>query len=166
MKFVFVPEITIGNILTIIMIMVILVTYHLSRRFEKKLQKAMFIRDYTKQLYENSEISSVFFDIDYNKFTFNKEILGTEKEVHLVSLLDTLNSLAFNYVNGIINIKDIDETTLGYAISRVYLNPEVQKYLKHVDEHSANIKMNATAFGHFRKLGNKLSKKLYRQHFD
>ena len=105
MKFVFVPEITIGDILTIIMIMVISVTYYLSRRSEKKLQKAMFIRDYTKQLHKESGISSIFFDIDYNRFTFNREILGTEKEVHLVSLLDMLNSLAFNYVNGIIHIE-------------------------------------------------------------
>jgi len=65
MKFVFVPEITIGDILTIIMIMVILVTYYFSRRSEKKLQKAIFIRDYTKQLHEKSGISSIFFDIDY-----------------------------------------------------------------------------------------------------
>lgn len=57
-------------------------------------------------------------------------MLGTEKELRLVKLLDMLNSLSFNYANGIIKTGDIDDTTLGYAISRVYRNPEVKNYLK------------------------------------
>lgn len=160
----FVPEITIGDISTIIMIIVILQTYSLSRRAERKLQKATFVRDYTRQFYEDPEITSIFFDIDYNRFTFNKEMLGTEKELRLVKLLDMLNSLSFNYANGIIKTGDIDDTTLGYAISRVYRNPEVKNYLKHVDKHSTNINMKVTAFGYFRQLGEKEIERARRYH--
>ena len=157
----FVPEITIGNILTIVTIIVALLTYYFSRRAQSKLEKAIFVRDYTNRFHKDKGIASIFLDIDYNRFTFDKEMLGTEKELRLINLLDMLNSLSFNNANGIIDIEDIYETTLGYAIVRVYLNPEVQKYLKHVDEHSTNIKMKVTAFGHFRRLGDKLSRKYY-----
>ncbi len=92
----FVPEITIGNILTIVTIIVALLTYHFSRRAQSKLEKAIFVRDYTNRFHKDKGIASIFLDIDYNRFTFDKEMLGTEKELRLINLLDMLNSLSFN----------------------------------------------------------------------
>jgi len=156
----FEKTITIGDLLTIVIILITITLYFTSRRAEKNLQRATFVRDYTMRFYEIPDLSLIFYEIDYGKFKFDEKILGTENEIRLVMLLDILNSLSFNVANKVIHPDDIDKTTLGYAIVRTYLNPEVQKYLQHLDKHSANIKMRVIPFHHFREIGEKLSKKL------
>lgn len=153
-------ELTFGDLLTIVTILLTLLVYWHARRTERRLQKAVFVRDYLAQFLEHPQLADTFFEIDYHKFEFKEKILGTNKELRISQLLDVLNSLGFSYTNGIIELDDIDETTLGYAIATVYKNDEIQKYLHHVDRHSVqNMGLNIIAFAHFRKLAQRLIEK-------
>lgn len=127
----FEAKFTIGDLLTVLIIVVTLCIYWRFRSIERTMQKASFIRNYTMLFYE-PDVASMFFAIDYGRLVLDKSLLGTDFEMRLVKLLDIFNSVGFNYAKGIIELNDIDETTLGYAIVRTYSNSEVQKYLKHV----------------------------------
>jgi hypothetical protein len=143
-------EITFGDLLTIIAIVLTLLIYLHSRSVEKRIQKASFLRDYLI-LFLQSPLSDTFFDVDYGKLHFSSELIGSKDEIRLTQLLEFLNNLCFNYYAGIIERKDLEGTTFGYAILRVCTNPDVQKYLAHIDAHDMESGYEGVSFAYLRR---------------
>jgi len=153
-------EIMFGDWLTVIALLITITLYLHSRRAEIKLHRAAFVREYSKQLHESERLTRIFCDIDYGKFEFTREMLNTQVEMDLTNLLDVLNSLGFYCAQRVINLGDIADTTLGYAIVRVYNDPAVERYLRHIDQHDTFHYPSGVAFGHFRNLAQVLSRRL------
>jgi len=143
-------EITFGDLLTIITIALTLLIYLHSRSVEKRIQKASFLRDYLI-LFLQSPLSDTFFDVDYGRLHFSPEFIGSKDEIRLTQLLEFLNNLCFNYYAGVIESKDLEGTTFGYAISRVCGNVDVQKYLAHVDAHDMESGYEGVSFAYLRR---------------
>lgn len=147
----------IGDLLTFGTILVTLIVYVLTQKENNKVNRATFLQGYNQHFYGDPELSKLFLDIDYDKFIFNSSELGTEKEIRIWKLLDLLNNIGFHYQNKTIKEEDINMTTLGYAIVRVYMNDEIKKYLDNVDQHTDKVDEKLKAFGYFRILARKLN---------
>ena len=50
-------------------------------------------------------------------------------------MLDLFNSLGVNWYRRVISTKDIQGTTIGYAMLRAFESPEMRKYLEFVHGH-------------------------------
>jgi hypothetical protein len=148
--FEFENKIDIGDILTLAAIAISLLTYILTQRENSKINRATFLQGYIKQFYDDADMSRLFLKIDYEKFLFNEDVLGTEEEIKIWKLLDLLNSISFHYFNKTIRKNDINMTTLGYVIIRTFQNEGITKYLCHVDKHTNTLEENLKAFGYFR----------------
>lgn len=116
-----------------------------------RIRKNEFVRNYTDDFYSAKELTQHFFDMDYQRFIFDEDDLGTTKETELCRLLDYLNTVAYAVNEGLVDQEDLKLTTVGYATRVVWENARVQWYLGHVK--TSDPKTGATAFGHFRELG-------------
>lgn len=149
-------EVTLGNLLTIVAIAIALFLYLLSQRTERKLQTTKFVRDFAKDFYERREVSSLFREIDYEKFKFDDTMINTPRETTLLHLLDILDFIAVNCKNRVIKLDDIKTTGLEYAIIRVYNNSEIQKYLKYLDDKNKDRGIKNFGYNNFKELGKEL----------
>jgi hypothetical protein len=151
------------NIIIGASVVVSVMIYRHTREEDRKLQKAAYVRDYTLAFFQHPELEETFFDIDHDKFTYSDDIIGKEKERRLLRLLDFFNSLGYSWDQGVIDVEDIDKTTLGYAVWRVHRDEQVGAFLKHIVEHDvkdlriAEDADNPLAFQYFTKVGKKLN---------
>jgi hypothetical protein len=150
-----VDDLNLEGIATAIGVIVALLTYVRTARREKAIRQAELVRGYTRDLSMDPALVDLFTDIDYERFRFVADEatwLGRRPEQDVVRMLDLFNSAGHNWRRDILSLDDIHGTTLGYAILRAHQDPQVQRYLAHVDHWDAEHLGTGVAFENFRAL--------------
>jgi hypothetical protein len=111
---------------------VALLTYYRTRAAERRLRRAELVRNYTNDFYFSRDVTTLFMDIDHERFVYDDGLLGSDRELALIHLLDYFNALGHNWKRRIVLLDDILPTTLAYAALRAWENPGVRQYLVQV----------------------------------
>ena len=131
--------------------------FALNRHRDRQIHQAELLRNYTVDFYGDARILSVFAEIDADRYTISESDVATPKEWELIRLLDFLNILGANWHRGVVSLRDVAPTTLGYAAVRVHANPTVIEYLEVLARSDSVRYPPGTAFGYFRELAAALS---------
>src|SRR3954454_12033151 len=122
----------------VVAVVVAIATYIGTSRRERAIRRAELIQTYTTEFYWSDEIFDLFTDLDYDRFSFveNHETwLGAKPERAAVHMLGLFNSLGLNWCRGVVSARDIQGTTLGYAMLRARDSSEMRRYLEFVHGH-------------------------------
>lgn len=119
------------------------------------LRKVDFIRSYTGDFYAAPELPELVFAIDYGRFSMTEADLGTKREIELDHLLDFLNTVGLAVHEGLMQVADLRQTTIGYAARIVWEDTSVRWYLRHIEGH--DLETGKVAFAYFRELGERLA---------
>jgi len=97
-------------------------------RQNTKLQRARFLIDIVELYFQDKDIRDVFYQIDYNRFSFDEStfVLG-DKEQAVDRLLYTLDAIGRIVELGALTPQEID--VLAFQILRVMDNKGIQDYL-------------------------------------
>jgi len=129
------PEITIGDILTAIGIIVAtigLVFAGLQLRQNTLVQRAQFLLNITERYFADSDVRSLYYKLDSYEFVLNLDsFIGSTEERLLDQLLYNFDIIGRMVKMGAVTISEVQ--ILAYQASRVLNNPEVQKYLEWLD---------------------------------
>lgn len=128
------PTITTGSILLAIGLLITgtgLLLNFLQLLRSWRVQKAQFLSNITKDLFDEGDLRRFFYKIDYEKFVFDPEALdsfkGSDNERYLDSLLYRYNHLGSLVRMKILEIGEIE--FLIFEIVQVFKNKEVDKYI-------------------------------------
>lgn len=104
-------------------------------------------------LLNEPEIREIYYKIEYDKFHLDSQFLRSNEEKYLDKMLHVYDLYAKLYNYKLIKIDDID--IIAYEFLCVYNNPEIQRYLIHIE--SLTAQHNATnPFADFNAFGQKL----------
>ena len=145
--------------LALLAVVVAIGTYVGTSRRERAIRRAELIHMYTAEFYGSEEIYSLFADLDYDRFSFSDDRsswLGAAPERAVVHMLDLFNSLGLNWYRGVISTKDIQGTTLGYAMLRARDSTEMRSYLEFVHGHDQDHLGTGVPFEFFQRLAGEL----------
>lgn len=113
-----------------------------------KTQKASFFKDLYSTLYGDPDIRKIYYDIEYNKFIYDRAFCHSENERlmdHLLSFADLVCDL---YAQGIIT--DHEMGFLKYEFSRIYKNENVRGYLDFLENFYPKTGADVQPFRSFR----------------
>jgi len=158
--------VTLGDILTIVAILVsvigVLISLRMSalqKRRENVMAEAAFFRDYSFRFYDNPSIISIFTDLDRGRLEIEPgDSLDRDKEIQLLSLLDHLDSFAYNWIRADMPLVEVSDTIMGYATHRCYKHPVIQEYFKFADEYSKDYSAPGEPFRFLIELGKRIEK--------
>jgi hypothetical protein len=156
------PTVSIEGVAGAAAVAVALLTYVLTSRRSRALDRATLVRQYSTDFAQDPDVVRLFVDIDYERFRFDAAMaswLGHEPEIRVVRMLDLFNSLGHSWSRRLITLDDIHGTTLGYAILRAHNDPYISKYIAYVDEHDFEHLGTGAAFEYFRRLAVRLDEK-------
>ena len=117
------------------------------------------VQSSASEFYQVDEVYRLFADIDYDRFVFSQDRgswLGAAPERAVVHMLDIFNSLGLNWYRRIISTRDIQGTTIGYAILRAFESVEMRKYLRFVHGHDQEHLGTGVPFEFFQMLASEL----------
>jgi hypothetical protein len=139
-----------------------IVAYVGSSRRDRSLHRAELVHAFSSEFAADDVLSDLFMDIDYGRFRFDADgaagWLGHTGERNPIRLLDLFNSVGHNVSRGVLSIRDIQGTTLGYAIMRTYADEQITRYLDHVDRWDKSHRGTGAAFHYFRELAVELER--------
>lgn len=127
-------------------------TWALNSRASRLTQRAEFIRNCTNDFYGSRALTSIFMDIDHDRFRYDASMLGTDKELDLIQYLDYFNAVGHNWCRGVVKIADIMPTTIGYAALRSWENDGVRAYLQQIRRWDEERYSVSTGFIYFEEL--------------
>ncbi len=82
-------------------VVVAALTYFGSKRREIRIRRAELVRAYTNDFYADDEFLALFMDIDYNRLG-TEPIVGSDRELAVIRLLDFLNAMGHNWRRGVL----------------------------------------------------------------
>jgi hypothetical protein len=133
-------------------VIVALFTFAVNRVHDRRLRRAELLQNYTNDFYSDKRITDLFMDIDHARYRIRDEDIGTDKELALIRLLDFLNILGYNWLRGVVRLRDIAPTTLGYAAVRLHADQGIVWYLTKIEDWDQERYVPGTGFGYFREL--------------
>lgn len=145
--------------LALLAVLVAVATYVGTSRRERAIRRAELIQAYTTEFYQSEDLYRLFADLDYDRFVFSQDRthwLGSDPERAVVHMLDLFNSLGLNWYRRVIATKDIQGTTLGYAMLRARDSSEMRKYLEFVQGHDQDHLGTGVPFEFFQRLAGEL----------
>ncbi|GHH62533.1 hypothetical protein [Lentzea cavernae] len=143
-------------------VLVAVITYLGSKHREMLMRRAELVRGYTNDLYSDAAVVDLFMEIDRNDIR-DVPIAGSDREVVLIRLLDQMNAMGHNWNRGVLKLEDIFPTTLAYAVLRVWKNPIVQEYLRHIKKSDEENYVPGSGFLYFEKLAAAISSRIKRE---
>jgi hypothetical protein len=143
---------TMQVVVAAIAVLVTLFIFAVNRVHDRRIRRAELLRNYTNDFYSDKRITDLFMDVDHSRYSIDEEEIGTEKELALIRLLDFLNILGYNWLRGVVRIRDIAPTTLGYAAVRLHSDRSVVWYMTKVEVWDQERYVPGTGFGYFREL--------------
>jgi hypothetical protein len=100
-----------------------------------RVQKAQFIANLVKDLFQDGDLRKFYYKVDYEKFHFDPEKVSdfkeSEDERHLDALLYHYNTVGRLVRLGVISQDDVE--FLLFEIVQVFKNSEVEKYIAWLD---------------------------------
>jgi len=97
-----------------------------------RVTKAQFVASTAKDFFDDSELRKFFYQIDYEKFSFDLgSFKGSDEERRLDALL-----YRYNHIAGLVRIKILttrDIEFILFELAQVFKNSEVRKYIQWLD---------------------------------
>jgi hypothetical protein len=146
-------------VLGVLVLLVTLITFTVNHMRDRRIQRADLIRAITSDFYQSSRVAELFMAIDHDQLEIDDTFVGSSRELTMIQFLDVMNAIGYNWKRGVLPIKDLMHTTLGYAALRAYENPSVISYLGLVDSWDTERFMPQQGFEYFRSLGQELQKR-------
>ena len=95
-------------------------------------QRYQFLLTVTERYFGEKEVREFYYKLDYDKFTFDpKTFLGTEDERFLDGIIYNLDIIGRMLRMDGLSLREV--SILGFQVSRVMGNSEVQRYLAWLD---------------------------------
>ena len=130
------PDVTLGDVLTVVGFAFTLVSLIFAVREIRRntlAQRTRFLLDFTERYFSDTDVRRFFYEIDYNRFRFYlTKFTGSDEERWLDSLLYTFDVIGRMIRTGAVTLDEV--SIVAFQASRVLGNPEVDKYLKWLDE--------------------------------
>jgi hypothetical protein len=152
-------DLSLANALGMATVLVAVFTYIGTSRRDRAIRRAELVATFTSEFYRSEDIYRLFADIDYDRFEFSEDRtswLGADPERSVVHMLDLFNSLGLNWYRRVISTKDIQGTTIGYAMLRAFESAEMRKYLEFVHGHDQEHLGTGVPFEFFQILAGRL----------
>jgi RNase H-fold protein (predicted Holliday junction resolvase) len=113
---------------------------------------AQWIFDAHMKLHSDKRLMDIFFAVKYGTYNFICEApgtieLNTPKEAQLVLYLDFLNSVDAAIKKKTITPKDLDETTIGFAIKMANKSQPINQYRAFIKRRDQELDLEVKAWG-------------------
>ena len=156
------PEISIGDILTLLGLLVaslgLFLTW-LSMRQGNRQKRAEFLINLYNLYASDTDMLSVYYEIEYDEFTYDESFHQSDKERSLDKLLGLFEHVAKLWMMGNLTLRDVEIVAYEYLV--VYQNEAVQEYLNYLDHWFEERGMRVKPYAAFRRLGAALQKRFY-----
>ncbi len=154
----FVAEVSMGDLFTLgghllAVVGLFLTSYSIDRSNRQK--RAEFLINLYHQYASDSDMSSIYYKIEYSIFEYDESFHGSEEEKKLDKLLGFFENIAKLWDMGVITLDDLEIFAYEYRV--VYRCKDVQAYLSFLDKWtSEQFDAQSKKFVAFRKLGSVL----------
>jgi hypothetical protein len=157
------PQISMGNVILGVLLLLTFVGLALNyvqmcKSWRQK--RAEFLITLAREYVLDPDLAELYYQIDYEKFRYDENILDTDQEKKLDKLLYMYENIARMYVMANINKADIKY--FAYRFIRVYQSEEVKKYVAFLNSWYGE-KLNVKPFEAFQKVGPILEKEFSRR---
>jgi hypothetical protein len=105
----------------------------------------------------DAECSQAFYDVEYDRLTYDNSFHGSPEERRLNRLLYYFEKIAALYELGTISLKDLE--LVRYEFLRVYRNPAVQEYFKTLDQTRDRLDAEGGTYARYRRIAELLQRK-------
>ena len=112
------------------------------------------ISDALLKLFDDKELSDIYYQIEYDKFIYDEEFHCSPDEKKLDRLLALFDTLAKLRSARLFKKKDLDLIAYEYLV--VYQNESVRKYLAFLDEWFKKRGVKTQPFIHYRRVGKEI----------
>ena len=133
-------ECEIGDIIATIAlglsIICVLFAFHKWKK-QTDVRRTEFVKDLIYSIRVDEENRNMFYQVEYNKFSYTKEFHGSETEKKLDKLLTQYNYVCYLRTKNIIN--DDEFGFAKYQIYHILQNQNIQKYLHFIFHHSIRV---------------------------
>jgi|APSaa5957512622_1039677.scaffolds.fasta_scaffold127193_1 hypothetical protein len=152
---IFDSTISLGNILTMLSMLIGILLAFWQLRVSNKQNRAQFILALMDKHFNNDNTLQMLYLLEYNKFKFNEQKFPLSSEEKMLDkLLYTFDQIATLYDFGIIKRKDL--CLIEYDFLRVFENVEVQKYFHFLDISPHGLSTNKADFQAYRRTAKKM----------
>jgi hypothetical protein len=114
-------------------------------------RRAEMISDVLWKIYDDKELSEIYYQIEYHEFKYDDNFHGSDNERKLDKLITIFDILAKQYYLKLVTIKDLD--FVSYECLVIYQNKEVNKYFVFLEDWFKRRGMKNPPFIKFRELG-------------
>jgi hypothetical protein len=155
-------EISVGDLLTLaglLIASIVLFLTWLSMRRHNRQKRAEFLIDLYNQYMADSDIMSIYYEIEYGQFEYNESFHQSESEKKLDKLLGIFENIAKLWEMDNITLEDVRIIAYEYIV--VYQDHAVQEYLGFLDNWFRDRSIKVTPYAAFRRLGAKLLQQFY-----
>ena len=160
----FVNQITIGDLIQIIAILIAAIGLFLNfrqLRAGNRQKRAEYIINLHNQYASDKDNLDIYYKIEYDAFEYDENFHKSEDEKKLDKLLDFYDNIAKLYKLNNFTLEDLDYVAYGYLV--IYQNPSVTEYLGFLDNWYKRRGMRVRPFSAFRDVGQILEDKYFRK---
>jgi hypothetical protein len=123
-------------------------------------RRAEMISDVLWKIYDDKELSEIYYQIEYHEFKYDDNFHGSDNERKLDKLITIFDILAKQYYLKLVTIKDLD--FVSYECLVIYQNKEVNKYFVFLEDWFKRRGMKNPPFIKFRELGKLVEDEYFR----
>jgi hypothetical protein len=116
------------------------------------------VADALLALLRDADVADVFYRLENDDFTYSSEFRGSKDERSLDRLLTLFDFLAKRRRLGLVQVTDLESVAYHYLV--VCQNPEVQSYLRFLDEWFAERRFLVRPYRDFRETGAQLARRV------
>ena len=122
-------------------------------------QRVERVTDFAKDIFNDAELRSTYYELEYGTFVYDENFHGSEKEQHIDKLLGRFDSLAKQVQMGLLKLDDLDLVAYEYIV--VYQDAGVADYFDFLDGWFKSRGLERKPFKAFRDLGARVEKRMY-----
>ena len=150
----FIPEISIGDLLLVISIMIAAVGLFfnlLEMKINNRQKRAEYMINLYNQYASDHEMMDIFYKIEHKEFKYDKDLHQQNEEKKLDKLLGFFTNIARLYLTKNITLEDLK--FFAYEFLVVYRDESVGKYLESLDSWCKNKRIPITLYKPFINVG-------------
>ena len=129
-------------------------------RRSRKQRASERIADLMKALHNDPLVRDGYYLIEYSKFKYDEFFHDSEEEKQIDALITVFEQAAREWEAGLLSTKDVK--MLSYEYLMTYQNPEIQNYLKFLQEWAERRGLVRAPWSSFERLGERLEKRYFK----
>ena len=158
--FQFQNTVSIADITNIVLLLVAIIGifftyYQIKQGF--KTQRAVFFKELYLTLFSDEVIRKAFYQIEYDRFVYDASFHGSSSEKTIDRLLSFIDLVCEIYEQKVITKREM--SFFKYEIIRVYMNDNIQNYLKFLKDFYDLVEIGTIPFSSFISYCEKEAKK-------